>query len=191
MTQPGRVGNVKAKNKFRFTRPSVEVSTRVLVTRLSPREKEKFDEGSREMLNVHSDCPGAVELAPVDKSFIFCSNSGTNQNGKNPGSELQTGRPQLLISKFAKKSSSRMCHPDESDAISGVGGNGHGFFKESTEECEENRRKLKSRGKSPEESAKRLLSVRMHLVPQSKHPGEEKNGEDNIAGGQKGKKHEA
>ncbi|KAJ7576024.1 hypothetical protein C8J56DRAFT_1032251 [Mycena floridula] len=35
------------------------------------------------------------------------------------------------------------------------------------------------------------LSVRMHLVPQSKHPGEEKNGEDNIAGGQKGKKHEA
>ncbi|KAJ7572025.1 hypothetical protein C8J56DRAFT_1082318 [Mycena floridula] len=27
----------------------------------------------------------------------------------------------------------------------------------------------------------------MHLVPQSKHPGEEKNGEDNIAGGQKGK----
>ncbi|KAJ7574731.1 hypothetical protein C8J56DRAFT_1032949 [Mycena floridula] len=36
-----------------------------------------------------------------------------------------------------------------------------------------------------------LTSVRMHLVPQSKHPGEEKNGEDNIAGGQKGKKHEA
>ncbi|KAJ7574891.1 hypothetical protein C8J56DRAFT_1032905 [Mycena floridula] len=33
--------------------------------------------------------------------------------------------------------------------------------------------------------------VRMHLVPQSKHPGEEKNGEDSIAGGQKGKKHEA
>ncbi|KAJ7600037.1 hypothetical protein C8J56DRAFT_879793 [Mycena floridula] len=27
----------------------------------------------------------------------------------------------------------------------------------------------------------------MHLVPQSKHPGEEKNGEDSIAGGQKGK----
>ncbi|KAJ7576730.1 hypothetical protein C8J56DRAFT_899819 [Mycena floridula] len=28
-------------------------------------------------------------------------------------------------------------------------------------------------------------TVRMHLVPQCKHPGEEKNGEDNIAGGQK------
>ncbi|KAJ7574867.1 hypothetical protein C8J56DRAFT_1124648 [Mycena floridula] len=27
----------------------------------------------------------------------------------------------------------------------------------------------------------------MHLVPQSKHPGEEKNGEDSIAGGQKGR----
>ncbi|KAJ7579622.1 hypothetical protein C8J56DRAFT_896904 [Mycena floridula] len=34
MTQLGRVGNVNAKNKFRFTRPSVEVLTRVLVTRL-------------------------------------------------------------------------------------------------------------------------------------------------------------
>ncbi|KAJ7589237.1 hypothetical protein C8J56DRAFT_1164106 [Mycena floridula] len=32
-----------------------------------------------------------------------------------------------------------------------------------------------------------MFCVRMHLVPQSKHPGEEKNGEDSIAGGQKGR----
>ncbi|KAJ7600111.1 hypothetical protein C8J56DRAFT_879847 [Mycena floridula] len=30
------------------------------------------------------------------------------------------------------------------------------------------------------------IGVRMYLVPQSRHPGEEKNGKDNIAGGQKG-----
>ncbi|KAJ7575530.1 hypothetical protein C8J56DRAFT_1119023 [Mycena floridula] len=36
-------------------------------------------------------------------------------------------------------------------------------------------------------TTKKRQYVRMHLVPQCKHPGEERNGEDNIAGGQKGK----
>ncbi|KAJ7573525.1 hypothetical protein C8J56DRAFT_1130077 [Mycena floridula] len=63
-------------NKMIPAGPNVVLMRDFPLTRyFSPSEKEKFDEGSREMSNVHSDCLGAVDLAPVDESFIFCSAS--------------------------------------------------------------------------------------------------------------------